>query len=197
MSGRRLPLRAHLQFEVPVIRLWTPHPITWPHRVLLGLFGEMSMLLVYQTWPLRENTMFLTDEICKVPYFSRFLGPKPGDQGRQEAVAHPTASKGLPNEAYAAGLSELTRLTVFRDEIRPYAVWAQKNPAEQAGFIDWQAERTGFEPANQVSPVTDLANRRIRPLCHLSGSCSFCRSRAAQFYKTPLFLQDPSRSRIS
>src|SRR5262245_28689543 len=30
------------------------------------------------------------------------------------------------------------------------------------------AERTVFEPADQVSPVTDLANRRFRPLSHLS-----------------------------
>jgi hypothetical protein len=37
-----------------------------------------------------------------------------------------------------------------------------------AGRSKFRAERTGFEPANQVSPVTDLANRRIRPLCHLS-----------------------------
>ena len=31
-----------------------------------------------------------------------------------------------------------------------------------------KTERTGFEPADQRKPVTDLANRRIRPLCHLS-----------------------------
>jgi hypothetical protein len=31
-----------------------------------------------------------------------------------------------------------------------------------------EAERTGFEPADQVTPVTDLANRRFRPLSHLS-----------------------------
>jgi hypothetical protein len=30
------------------------------------------------------------------------------------------------------------------------------------------AERTGFEPAEGFDPFTDLANRRIRPLCHLS-----------------------------
>jgi hypothetical protein len=31
------------------------------------------------------------------------------------------------------------------------------------------AERAGFEPARQLSPSTDLANRRFRPLSHLSG----------------------------
>lgn len=31
-----------------------------------------------------------------------------------------------------------------------------------------QAERAGFEPAVGLKPYTDLANRRIRPLCHLS-----------------------------
>lgn len=31
-----------------------------------------------------------------------------------------------------------------------------------------QAERTGFEPMVRVTPDTGLANRRIRPLCHLS-----------------------------
>jgi hypothetical protein len=30
------------------------------------------------------------------------------------------------------------------------------------------AERTGFEPAEGSDAFTDLANRRIRPLCHLS-----------------------------
>ncbi len=30
------------------------------------------------------------------------------------------------------------------------------------------AERTGFEPADQCDPVTGLANRRFRPLSHLS-----------------------------
>jgi hypothetical protein len=30
------------------------------------------------------------------------------------------------------------------------------------------AERAGFEPARQLSPSTDLANRRFRPLSHLS-----------------------------
>jgi integrase len=32
-----------------------------------------------------------------------------------------------------------------------------------------EAERTGFEPVNRLSPVTGLANRRYRPLSHLSG----------------------------
>jgi hypothetical protein len=32
-------------------------------------------------------------------------------------------------------------------------------------------ERTGFEPADRVAPVTDLANRRFRPLSHLSRWC--------------------------
>ena len=31
-----------------------------------------------------------------------------------------------------------------------------------------QAERGGFEPPVGLKPYTDLANRRIRPLCHLS-----------------------------
>ena len=31
-----------------------------------------------------------------------------------------------------------------------------------------RAERTGFEPADRVAPITDLANRRYRPLSHLS-----------------------------
>lgn len=30
------------------------------------------------------------------------------------------------------------------------------------------AERTGFEPVESCDTFTDLANRRIRPLCHLS-----------------------------
>ena len=30
------------------------------------------------------------------------------------------------------------------------------------------AERGGFEPPVGLKPYTDLANRRIRPLCHLS-----------------------------
>src|SRR5207244_1786736 len=33
-----------------------------------------------------------------------------------------------------------------------------------------QAERTGFEPVVEFYPYTGLANRRYRPLSHLSGS---------------------------
>jgi hypothetical protein len=32
------------------------------------------------------------------------------------------------------------------------------------------AERTGFEPVEQCYPLTGLANRRFRPLSHLSGN---------------------------
>lgn len=32
------------------------------------------------------------------------------------------------------------------------------------------AERTGFEPAEGFDPFTDLANRRFRPLSHLSDA---------------------------
>ena len=35
-----------------------------------------------------------------------------------------------------------------------------------------KAERTGFEPAEGCNPLTDLANRRFRPLSHLSGLTS-------------------------
>src|SRR5690606_31664498 len=31
------------------------------------------------------------------------------------------------------------------------------------------AEREGFEPSEQVTPLNGLANRRTRPLCDLSG----------------------------
>jgi hypothetical protein len=31
------------------------------------------------------------------------------------------------------------------------------------------AEREGFEPSEQVTPLSGLANRRTRPLCDLSG----------------------------
>ncbi len=34
-----------------------------------------------------------------------------------------------------------------------------------------QAERTGFEPVDGCYPVTGLANRRYRPLSHLSKEC--------------------------
>lgn len=34
-----------------------------------------------------------------------------------------------------------------------------------------EAERAGFEPAVRFDPDTSLAMMRIRPLCHLSGSC--------------------------
>src|SRR4051794_8188451 len=35
----------------------------------------------------------------------------------------------------------------------------------------FKAERTGFEPVDGCYPVTGLANRRYRPLSHLSGTC--------------------------
>ena len=36
-----------------------------------------------------------------------------------------------------------------------------------------KAETTGFEPADRFDPITDLANRRFRPLSHISFG--FCR----------------------
>ncbi len=36
------------------------------------------------------------------------------------------------------------------------------------GAVTSEAERTGFEPAEGCDPFTDLANRRFRPLSHLS-----------------------------
>ena len=37
-------------------------------------------------------------------------------------------------------------------------------------MLSFQAERTGFEPVVEFYPHTGLANRRYRPLSHLSGS---------------------------
>lgn len=34
--------------------------------------------------------------------------------------------------------------------------------------VFFRTERAGFEPAERCDPFTDLANRRIQPLCHLS-----------------------------
>ena len=42
------------------------------------------------------------------------------------------------------------------------------------GAVESEAERTGFEPAEGCDPFTDLANRRFRPLSHLS-KCYFRR----------------------
>ncbi len=47
----------------------------------------------------------------------------------------------------------------------------KSQPLATAGSFG--TERAGFEPAVGVSTYTDLANRRIRPLCHLSRSASF------------------------
>lgn len=38
------------------------------------------------------------------------------------------------------------------------------------GLVSFTAERTGFEPAVRFNPYIGLANRRFRPLSHLSGS---------------------------
>ena len=38
----------------------------------------------------------------------------------------------------------------------------------QKSTFSIRAERTGFEPADQREPVTELATRRFRPLSHLS-----------------------------
>ena len=40
--------------------------------------------------------------------------------------------------------------------------------APLASRRSFDAERTGFEPAEGNDPLTDLANRRFRPLSHLS-----------------------------
>lgn len=44
----------------------------------------------------------------------------------------------------------------------------KSQPLTSAGSFD--AERTGFEPVMQCYPHTGLANRRYRPLSHLSGA---------------------------
>lgn len=44
-----------------------------------------------------------------------------------------------------------------------------ENTAETPVFQGNQAERTGFEPVIEFYPYTGLANRRYRPLSHLSG----------------------------
>jgi hypothetical protein len=36
------------------------------------------------------------------------------------------------------------------------------------------AETEGFEPSIRVSPYNDLANRRLQPLGHVSGSAGSC-----------------------
>ena len=33
-----------------------------------------------------------------------------------------------------------------------------------------KADKEGFEPSEDISAFSDLANRRIRPLCHLSNT---------------------------
>ncbi len=43
-----------------------------------------------------------------------------------------------------------------------------------ASRVSFEAERTGFEPAEGCDPFTDLANRRFRPLSHLSKMRFFC-----------------------
>src|SRR5436305_1020457 len=58
------------------------------------------------------------------------------------------------------------------------------NAHQRLTYADGQrarAERTGFEPAEGCDPFTDLANRRFRPLSHLSELRFSC------FVFTPLF----------
>ena len=40
---------------------------------------------------------------------------------------------------------------------------------ELVAALDAVTERAGFEPAVRFDTYTGLANRRIQPLCHLSG----------------------------
>ena len=39
------------------------------------------------------------------------------------------------------------------------------------------ADKEGFEPSEDISAFSDLANRRIRPLCHLSNDPDGIRTR--------------------
>ncbi len=54
-------------------------------------------------------------------------------------------------------------------------ITAQEKPLKtfevQSGFLT-EAETTGFEPAEGFDPFTDLANRRFRPLSHVSRRCN-------------------------
>ncbi len=66
-----------------------------------------------------------------------------------------TGSLGLDKTGTTGGMNNSTGLQVFTLEAL----------ASHGSFL---TERTGFEPVDELSPVTGLANRRFRPLSHLS-----------------------------
>ena len=81
-----------------------------------------------------------------------------------------------PNVAQA-GANKRQRLTTIDDANADSS--PNEKPPDLRGFqnqrealtiadSDGKAERGGFEPPVGLKPYTDLANRRIRPLCHLS-----------------------------
>ena len=61
---------------------------------------------------------------------------------------------------------EWIRWAIDRSRL-PESELRKKFPKPEAWHL--QAERTGFEPAVGFDPYTDLANRRFRPLSHLSN----------------------------
>ena len=97
---------------------------------------------------------------------------------RLEPTQHPVQSgKFLVHPLAQAHADARQRLSTTDDAVGVRA--ENEKPPNDRGFNDKselltiadhqrQAERGGFEPPVGLKPYTDLANRRIRPLCHLS-----------------------------
>ena len=83
-------------------------------------------------------------------------------QSRPVLLAGRAGFQGLPYEVWvgAPGETRTHDLLVRNQMLYPLSY----------GRHEKMAEREGFEPSKQVTPLTGLANRRTRPLCDLSSS---------------------------
>ena len=105
-----------------------------------------------------------------------------GTDGAPPVLAFCLALSGQLSETSVGAVGQ----TGGMDDDRPSAQGPLENSGESAVFQGKNAERAGFEPADRSYPITDLANRRFRPLSHLSGSviipCAVIRARPGSHF---------------
>ena len=100
--------------------------------------------------------------------------------------AAPAANGGQNRVAVYVAFSGSEMSNSVRDDAPTASASVEESPNERSRGIPEKtrnsaaipAERTGFEPADRCYPITGLANRRFRPLSHLSGF-SRCASAAS------------------
>jgi hypothetical protein len=97
-------------------------------------------------------------------------GRAPAEEASQRGVRPGADRERSPSDVIGGAISRSASWRARRDSnSRPSGPQPDALSTELRA-PDEVAEREGFEPSEQVTPLTGLANRRTRPLCDLSSS---------------------------